>query len=90
MSFGKAVIKFISKVLRPLAHINPFSKKILQSSTLKEFADNNFELDENGRKFSKWVENIVGKEEIAPNEQCLQRLVLQTPGLVLRKGLTYL
>ena len=32
-------------------------EKILDSSKLKEFADDNFELDENGRKFSKWVEN---------------------------------
>ena len=30
-------------------------------SKLKEFADDNFEFDENGRKFSKQVENTVGK-----------------------------
>ena len=29
------------------------------------FADDNFEFDKNGRKFSKWVENTVGKGEIA-------------------------
>ena len=29
---------------------------------LKEFADDNFKLDENGRKFSKQIENTVGKE----------------------------
>ena len=28
----------------------------------------NFELDENGRKFSKRVENTVGKEEITRSE----------------------
>ena len=32
---------------------------------LKEFADDNFTFDENGRKFSRRVENIVGKGEIA-------------------------
>ena len=39
---------------------------ILDSSKLNEFADDNFKVDENGRKFSKWVENTVGKGEIAP------------------------
>ena len=38
---------------------------------LKEFADDNFKFDENGRKFSIWVENIVGKGEIARYEQFL-------------------
>ena len=28
-------------------------------------ADDNCKLDENGKKFSKWVENTVGKGEIA-------------------------
>ena len=46
-------------------------QQILHSFKLKEFADNNFELDENGRKFSKWVENTAGKGEIAHYEQCL-------------------
>ena len=45
--------------------------KILDSSKLKEFADNNFKFDEIGRKFSKWVENAVGKGEIARYEQFL-------------------
>ena len=38
---------------------------------LKEFADDNFEFDENGRKFSKLLENTVGKGEIARCEQFL-------------------
>ena len=52
--------------------------------TLKEFADDNFKFDENYRKFSKWVENTVGKGEIACYEQFLlfcsvfKGLVLQT------------
>ena len=38
---------------------------------LKDFADNNFKFDENGRKLSKPVENTVGKGEIACYEQFL-------------------
>ena len=33
---------------------------------MKEIADDNFKLDENGRKFSEHVENIVGKGAISP------------------------
>ena len=43
----------------------------MDSSKLKEFADDNFKFDENGRKLSKWVENNVGKGEIARCEQFL-------------------
>ena len=55
-----------------------------QCLTLKEFGDCNFKFDENGRKFSKWVENTVGKGEIAHYEQfsfslgVFKRLILQT------------
>ena len=38
---------------------------------MKKFADDNFKFDENGRKLSKWVENTVGKGEIARYEQFL-------------------
>ena len=38
---------------------------MLDSSKLKEFADDNSKFDENGGKFSKGVENTVGKGEIA-------------------------
>ena len=31
---------------------------------MKQFADNKFEFDKNGRKLSKRVENAVGKGEI--------------------------
>ena len=58
-----------------LIHItpqDPFPKRqILDSSNLKESADDNFEFDETGRKFSKRVENTVGKGEIARYEQFL-------------------
>ena len=38
---------------------------------LKEFADDNFEIDKNSRMFSRWVENIVEKGEIARYRQFL-------------------
>ena len=38
---------------------------------MKQFADDNFTFDENGMKLSKWVENTVGKEEIACYKQFL-------------------
>ena len=56
----------IRELLRPSTR-----QQILDSSKLKEFADDNFKLDENGRKLSKRVENTVGKGEIARNEQFL-------------------
>ena len=42
---------------------------MLDSFKLKEFADDNFKFDENIAKFSKMVENTVGKGEIARYEQ---------------------
>ena len=55
-----------------LAQINPFPKdKFLNLPNSKEFADDNFKSDENGRKFSKRVENTEGKGEIARYEQFL-------------------
>ena len=46
---------------------------------MKEFADDNFRYDENGRKFSKRVENAVGKGKIAisPFPTVFKRLVSQ-------------
>ena len=38
---------------------------------MKEFADDNFRFDENDTKFSKQVENNVGKGEIACYKQFL-------------------
>ena len=48
-----------------------YQTKILDSSKLKEFADDNYKFDENGGKISKWVENTLGKGEIACYEQFL-------------------
>ena len=50
----------------------PFLKhQVLESTKLKEFADNNNEFDENSINLSKWVENTEGKGEIARYEQFL-------------------
>ena len=46
-------------------------RQISDPSKLKEFADNNFKFDDNGRKLSKWVKNTVGKGEIARYKQFL-------------------
>ena len=43
----------------------------LDSSKLKEFAEDNLKVHENGRKFSRHLENTVGRGEIARNEQFL-------------------
>ena len=66
-------------------HFNPFPNYIfLNSSKLKEFVDDNFKFDECGGKFSKRVENTVGKGGVACYERFLlfhsvfKRLVLQT------------
>ena len=46
--------------------VKPFPKQqIVDCSKLNEFADNSYEFNENGRKFSKRVENTVGKGDIA-------------------------
>ena len=44
---------------------------MLDSSKFKQFADDKFEFDENGRKFFKRLENTVRKGEIARYEQFL-------------------
>ena len=44
---------------------------MLDSSKLKEFADNNFKFDEIGKNLSKWLENTAGKGEIARYQQFL-------------------
>ena len=47
------------------------TQQILDPTKLKEFAADDFRFDKNGRKFSKLVESIVGKGEIAHYEQFL-------------------
>ena len=57
--------------MKLITEFNSPKRQILDSSKLKEFADDNFNLDENGERFSKWLENTVGKGEIAHDEQFL-------------------
>ena len=75
--------------LKCLFHIisltEPFPKQqILDSSKLKELADDYFKFDWNGRKFSKELENTVGEGEISHYEKFLlshsvfKMLLLQT------------
>ena len=68
--------------------------KISDPSKLKEFADDNFKFDENGRKFSKRVENTVVKVGIAHfcfSHCAFKRLVMQTHKNqdLFGKGLTF-
>ena len=65
-----------SKLFLSVKHVkgqaSPFpNRQILESSKLKDFADNTFNFDESGRIFSKRVENTEGKGEIARSEQFL-------------------
>ena len=52
---------------------NPLQKQVLNSSELKEFADDNLKLEENGGKFSQRVENTVEKEAISPFSTVLSK-----------------
>ena len=68
-----------------------FPIQVLDSSKLKEFADDDFKFDKNGGKFSKWVGNTVGKGEIAQDSHSVFKiLVLQTHKnkVFIGKGLT--
>ena len=61
--------KFVTK-RTPASHtfvsltLNPLANDKFHTSKLKEFADDNFKLEENGRWFFNKVENAVGKGEI--------------------------
>ena len=65
---------------------------------MKEFADDNFKFDENGRKLSEQVENTVGKGEIARYEQfllfpqCFQKACFQegSKGVIVWEWVKYL
>ena len=72
-------LPFQGKILHFRSHISFHLHVLLTLSQttnfrlfqLKVFADHNLKFDENGRKFSRRVENIVGKEEFAHYEQFL-------------------
>ena len=63
--------------------LSPNDNLILDQSKLKEFAEDNFKFDENGRNLYEWVENPVGKKEIARYEQFLlfPQCLLKNQGL---------
>ena len=66
LSFQILCLKVVTK------YVYPFPKRqILDSSKLKEFADDNCEFVKTEEKFSKRVENTAGKGEIALCEQFL-------------------
>ena len=73
------MVKFFFKfIIRPpswyylLILVKPIPKQQTKDlSKLKDFADDNFKFDESGRKFSKQVENVLVKGEIALQEQFL-------------------
>ena len=57
---------------KKISFFNPFPNDTFQDSfKLKEYADDNSKLNENGKKISKRVENTVGKGEITRHEQFL-------------------
>ena len=86
--------KFFSYCLNISNH-EPFPKRqIFDSFKLKDFADVNSKFNENGREFSRRIENTAGKRKIACYEQfllfhqCFQKTCTadtQKPGLVWKR-----
>ena len=65
-------IQSFSQSALVIIFFNPLpDNKILDRSSLKQSADDNVKFDENSRKFSKRIENAVGKGEIAHYGQFL-------------------
>ena len=87
LSFGKELkvcFLIVNKTRDCVVEDKPITRRqIPDSSELKDFADDNFKFDENGRKLFKPVENTVGKGEIARYEkfllfpQCFQKACFQ-------------
>ena len=61
-------------------------RQILDSSKLKEFADDICKFDENGSKFSKRIENTVGKGEITHEQFLLSHSVFKSIMLQTRRN----
>ena len=53
--------------------------QVFDNSKMKEFAEDNSKFDENGRKFSKQVENTVGK-----SRNCSSRAISPFPTVLLK------
>ena len=76
-----------SEIMKDSSNLNSltlYQWQILDSSKLKEFADDNFKFDENGRKLFKWVKNswktkkLLVTSNISFSHSVFKRLVLQT------------
>ena len=86
----KCLLKFVS-ILTSLKFCHlvmgwPITRRqILDSSKLKEFAEDNFKFDKYGRKLSKRVENTVGKGEIVYYEQFLFFPTVFSKGVIVRE-----
>ena len=70
---SKYKLLFATALHSDLTEINcsRFPNDTIDTSRLKEFAEDNFKFDENSGKFSERVENPMGKGEIAHYEQYL-------------------
>ena len=77
-------LRAISKTVSEPKHRHLTFPKLHMLVKLKEFADDNFKFDENGRKFSKRVENteetgaIAHYSNFSYSHNVFKRLVLQT------------
>ena len=68
----KLMVRLYQPFLLFSQNFQPFpERQILDSSKLKEFADDNFKFVKNVKNISWKVENTVGKGEIARYEQFL-------------------
>ena len=65
------LLKMSNFTFSPQCFLKAFFLQFVNLFPNDKFADNSFNLDENGRKSFKWVENTVGKGEIARYEQFL-------------------
>ena len=74
-ALAKGSLLYLQAALYPVSHhitvVLVTLSQNLDSSKFKDFVDDNSKFDENHEKFSKWVENTVGKGEIAHYEQFL-------------------
>ena len=69
-------------------HKSSPKRQVLDSSKFTQFADEKYKFDENGRKFSKRVENTLGKGEMARYEQFLIFPTVFSKDLYCNKGLS--
>ena len=58
-SYAKVKVKYKGYICQKMAVSGAF---VFHKHKLKEFAGISFRFDDNGRKFSNWVENTEGKE----------------------------